>query len=196
MMVFINRFFTWFVGESSPFDVFEGTLILVFFAYEIWFAEMVRERWRRRRLRDTFDLRLVTIRWDTTDTRNGFISAQLRINQATEIRTFNVRFVEGRDGGNLAQLLPVQIVAVNDRQHELVAEQDFEGGCECHWRDHLPRKLYAGKDLFLDMRFIINRPVWAGYLSYQGWDALDEKRYSRIPIEITRPAPLSLEPRD
>src|SRR5689334_19916716 len=93
MLCAIQKFLQWFIGQSSPFDVFEGLMILAFFAYEIWFAEPVREAWRRRKLRDTFDLRLIGVgSLPGGDTTQGSVALQLRVMHSTEIRKFNLRF--------------------------------------------------------------------------------------------------------
>ena len=175
----------------TPFEVIEGTLIVVFFAYEIWAAEPMKDRYRRRKLRDTFDLRVVSIGWDLEEPVNGYVTTRLRVNRTTEIHSFNVRFVESKLGGNVSPHT-IRIWNLQTPEQQVAMNDDGEGGLECRWKDNLPRKIYEGKDLELTVSFSVKSPAWNGYLSYQGWDALDEKRYARAEVRFTRPEQLRM----
>jgi len=156
-------------------------VIVGLIAYEIWGQGFLARRKRQRELAATFEL---SILGSGPDPSGGFdwIEAAVRVNHATEIRTFNMRFVETANGGNVSPEI-ITVVSVDDEMKDLVSLQDVEGGCDCSWRDHLPRRVFGGKDFKLMILFLARR-AWSGYLSFQGWDADDREQYARHPFEV------------
>jgi hypothetical protein len=158
-------------------------VIVALIAYEIWGQAALHARRRRRLLKGTFDLRIRGVGAHPDRGNHYWAAISVRVNHPTEIRSFNNRCVATAEGGNVPPGIIRIILVKQDSLGGLDSFEEAEGGCECYWADCLPRKIFAGKDLSLTVTFLAAQP-WSGYLSFQGWDADDQKQYARHFIEV------------
>jgi hypothetical protein len=175
----------WFLGNSSPFDIAAEIAIVSLFVYEIWVKEPLA-KWRsRRRLADTFALRVgkANILGASRNSIAKSVDLDLSVYVAhtTDIDRFNIRLAEDKYGGRVSpELIRIENVWADVGSVHYVSDRD--GGMECTWVDAIPRR-HATKALNLKVRIGMEQPQeWKGVIGYQGYDADGTQRIVRHPV--------------
>lgn len=189
---------------AKPFDwlalalsLFAEGIVIWLIAYEIRTPK--REQLARRKLLTrTFELRLSE---GSRIQANASLGASVNIPFAiylahpTIVSRFNLRFVQRVSDGTFQNVDPkvIRIKRVYSIHGALFHDEDGDGEGGCNgWFPDQQMKFYAGTEMRLQLEIIAPRP-WAGFLSFQGFDADDERQYARHEFAAIEPTPPASE---